>query len=95
MSFYCELTTLNAASLKTNVSLVLAIERLKLEVESLKRRHHSDFFYKDTSLIRTLRSVPSVSVLVGFDCNCVGLRIGDGQPWFGVALTQCISNAKK
>ena len=27
---YCELTTLNAASLKTSVSLVLATERLKL-----------------------------------------------------------------
>ena len=95
VSLYCELTTLNAASLKTSVSLVLATERLKLEVESLKWRHHSDLFYTDTSLIRTLRSVPSVSVLERFDRNCVRLRIGDGRPWFAVALTQCISNSKK
>ena len=92
VSLYYELTTLNAASLKTSVSLVLDTERLKLEVESLKWRHHSDLFYTDTSLIRTLGSM---SVLVGFDCNCVGLRIGDGRPWFGVALPQCISNSKK
>ena len=47
VSLYCQLTTLNAASLKTSVSLVLATERLKLQVESLKWRHHR------TSFIRT------------------------------------------
>ena len=56
-------------SLKSSVSLVLATEHLKLEVESWKWRHHSDLLYMDTSLIRTLRSVPSVSVLERFDCT--------------------------
>ena len=31
--------------------------------------HHSDLFNTDSSLIRTLRSVPSVFVLERFDCK--------------------------
>ena len=54
-------------SLKTSVSLVLATDHLKTKW-SQKWRHRGDLFYTDTSLIRALRSVPSVSVLERFDC---------------------------
>ena len=51
VSLYSELINLQKCSLKTGVSLVLATEHLKLQVESQKWRHRSDLFYMDTSLI--------------------------------------------
>ena len=73
-----------------------------ITTDSVKWRRHSDLFYTDTSLTRTLRFVPSVFVLERFDCTsqrrpflfCVNLQVyclmKKGQGWTLIAQ---VSNA--
>ena len=49
-------------------------EHLIPSMEPLKWRNIHDLYTTDTSLIRTLCSVPSVSVLERFDCSCILYR---------------------
>ena len=65
-------------------SLVLATEHLK--------RHRSDLFYMDTSLIGTLRSVPPVYVLKRFNCKGIEGRKGEKGRylrWLNTVLAVC------
>lgn len=61
---HCPVNNLNAPQ-----RLVWASFDLKPSMEPLKWRNIHDLYRTDTSLIRTLCSVPSVSVLEWFDCS--------------------------